>query len=168
MGVASLKFMTSKFEIHKKLSTFLEIARALNRYNIIPVIFGSLGFYHLIDQVLDKIGDIDIIIPNIYLTEKFNELKNILGEIGYRQDTDYPHEFTKGEDQIGFEPESDLSDIKIEINKLEPSELEGVKFKELSLEDYLKVYKRNLATHEPKVLKIKKKIEKIKSLLAKN
>lgn len=153
----------------KKFKAFLEIARALNKHGIVPIIYGSLGFYKLIGEELDEIGDTDIVVPTEYVvdTDKFPELKRIMEEIGYKQDPNYHHEFTKGEGQIGFEPSSDLSDLNINVETLKISELEGVKFKELSLEDYLKVYKRNLATHELKVLRIKKKIEVIENLLAK-
>ena len=149
----------------KKFKFFLEIAKTLNKHNIVPIIYGSLGFYRLINQQLDEIGDTDIVVPNPYVTDNFSKLKEIIAGISYKQDPNYPHEFTKDDNQIGFEPESDLLDISIDINKLKISEVEGAKFKELSLEDYLKIYKRNLATHEPKVLRIKKKIEVIENLL---
>lgn len=48
----------------KKFSTFLEVAEALNKYGIIPTLYGSLGLYRLIGQ-LDEIDDIDIVIPEI-------------------------------------------------------------------------------------------------------
>lgn len=149
----------------KKFKAFLEIARALNKHGIVPIIYGSLGFYRLIGQELDEIGDTDIVVPNGYVTDKFNELRNMMIEIGYKQDKTYPHEFAKGEGQVGFEPVSDLSDLNINVGTLKISELEGSKFKELAIEDYLKVYKRNLETHELKVLRIKKKIEVIENLL---
>lgn len=151
----------------KKFKAFLEIAKTLNEHDIVPIIYGSLGFYHLIGQQLDEVGDIDIVISNTYYGEKFDELKNIMKEIGYERDPNYPREFTKGEVQIGFEPESDLANLNIDSKSLKVSEIEGAKFKELSLADYLKVYKRNLATHEAKLLKIKNKIEVIENLLTK-
>jgi len=149
----------------KKFSAFLEIARTLNEHNIVPILYGSLGFYHLINRQSDEISDTDIVVPNLYVTDKFEELKTIMISIGYKQDKDYPHEFSKGESPIGFEPESDLLDLKINTANLKITELENAKFKELSLQDYLKVYKRNLQTHEPKVMRIKKKIEVIEKML---
>lgn len=153
----------------KKFKAFLEIARALNKYGIVPIIYGSLGFYKLISQQLDEIGDTDIVVPTEYVTDidKFPELKGMMEEIGYKQDPNYHHEFSKGDGQISFEPSSDLANLNINVGTLKIGESEGAQFKELSLEDYLKVYNRNLATWEAKVSKIKKKIGIIENLLKK-
>ncbi len=151
-----------------KFLTFLGIAKALNSQNIVPIIYGSVGFYHLIGEQLDEVGDTDIIVPNPYVADKFDELKEALTRLGYKQDPNFPHEFSKGEGQIGFEPESDLSDLQINIDTLKETELEGAKFKELSLADYQKVYNRNLQTQESKLAKIKNKLEAIDKLLKNN
>ncbi|MBI4158488.1 MAG: hypothetical protein HY505_02635 [Candidatus Yanofskybacteria bacterium] len=150
----------------KKFKEFLEINQELNKQNVVPVIYGSLGLYHLIGKQIDEIGDIDIVVPNSYVADKFGELKNMMIGVGYSQDPNYMHEFTKGEGQIGFEPESDLVELGIDVHNLKITEKDGAKFKELSASDYLKVYNRNLKTWEKKVESIKKKItalEKIKN-----
>ena len=67
--------------------------------------------YRLIGQ-LDDTNDVDILIPDIYLKDKFIELLKIMEEAGYKQDPTHAHEFTKGEDKIGFEPESELIEDK--------------------------------------------------------
>ena len=142
----------------EKFTIFLEIVKALNQKNIVPVLYGSLGLYRIIDQ-LDEINDIDVIIPNKNLIDQFDELIKIMAEIGYKQNPYYPHGFTKGEEKIGFEPESDLTEIGINPQKLKITEIRGSKFKELSSGDYLLVYRRNLKTWETKVEKIKRKIQ---------
>ncbi|MEK7227586.1 MAG: hypothetical protein AAB641_01710 [Patescibacteria group bacterium] len=146
----------------KKFRTFLEIAETLNKHHIVPIIYGSLGLYRIIEQ-LDEINDIDITISDKNLIDKFTELKEIMDSIEYKQDPNYMHEFTKGEGQIGFEPESELADLGIDIDNLKIAEINGVRFKELSVQDYLKIYSRNLATWEKKVSSIKKKIEALKT-----
>ena len=147
----------------KKFSAFIEIAKALNKYSIVPILYGSLGLYRIVGQ-LDKVNDIDITIPNKNLVDKFDELMKIMAEIGYRQDARYPHEFTKGEGQIGFEPESDLVELGINIEALKTTVIDGIKFKELASQDYLKVYQRNLKTWEKKVENIKAKIKALEKL----
>jgi hypothetical protein len=159
-------FLEIGLTMREKFSTFLGIARALNRHSMIPVIYGSLGFYQLVGQQVDEIGDIDIVIPNVYLADEFYVLKDAMLGIGYQQDPDFPHEFIRGHDRIGFEPESDLQDLRIDSDNLKLTEEEKVKFKELSLEDYLKVYNKSLATHQLRVSKIRRKIEVIEKLLA--
>jgi len=136
---------------------FLEIVKALNQKNIVPILYGSLGLYRIIGQ-LDKISDIDIIIPNENLTKQFDELMKIMAKIGYKQDPHCLPEFTKGKERIDFEPESDLEELGINPKKLKITEIGDSRFKELSQEDYLLAYRRNLKTWEMKVEKIKQKI----------
>lgn len=149
--------------LDKKFTAFLEIANVLNKHNIVPVIYGSLGLYRIVGQ-LDEINDIDIIIPNENLIDNFEVLKRAMDEVGYKQDAHYPHEFTKGEGQIGFEPESDLKELGIDSQKLKVTKLNDSKFKELEPKDYLLVYRRNLKTWETKVEKIKRKIQTLEKI----
>lgn len=152
--------MEQQKTIDNKLSAFLEIAKTLNKYGITPILYGSLGLYRIVGQ-LDEINDIDIIIPNKNLIDRFSELMKIMEEIEYRQDAHYPHEFTKGNGQIGFEPDSDLNELGIDSEKLKITEIDDSKFKELSPADYLKVYKRNLEGQEKKLNSTRAKIEAI-------
>lgn len=146
--------------LEQKLPVFLEIAKALNKHGIIPALYGSLGLYRIIGQI-DKIDDIDLIVPDAYLNEdeKFSELIEIMKEIGYRQDKRFPHEFTKGEGQIGFEPESELINFAgADLENLKNTKIDGIEFKELSKEQYLADYKKTLTQWEMKVERIKLKI----------
>ncbi len=145
----------------QKFAVFIKVAKQLNKYDITPTIYGSLGLYHLIGQ-LDEINDIDIIIPNKNLVDKFDELEKIMKGIGYKRDPYYKHEFTKGNDRVGFEPESDLTKIAINPDSLQISEVNGSKFKELSPKDYLIVYKDTLNRWQAKVKQIKKKVDILK------
>lgn len=62
-----------------KLNYFLENASILNqKFNIIPLIYGSLGLEVLTNENLNS-DDIDILIPEIYVTgEKWNEFKDYM------------------------------------------------------------------------------------------
>jgi len=148
----------------KKFSTFLEIAKVLNKYGVTPTLYGSLGLYRIVDQ-LDQVNDIDIIIPNKNLIDELDKLMRILAEIGYKQDAPYPHEFTKGDSSVGFEPESDLEELGISLETLKVTEVDGVQFKELSPKDYLLVYKRNKKSQEKKLNSTKKKLEAIEKII---
>lgn len=149
----------------KKFSTFLEIAKSLNKYGIVPTLYGSLGLYRLIGQ-LDNIGDIDIIIPGVYLKDKFSELIKIMEEISYRQDPTHPHEFTKGEGYVGFESAEELKQyVGIDYNNFKAATTDKVEFKELRPEDYLAVYKKTLDVWEKKTKGYRAKIEALERLL---
>jgi len=142
----------------EKFPAFLNIAKVLNEVGIIPALYGSLGLYRIIGQI-DEIDDIDIIIPNIYLGAEFPELVKIMESIGYHQDKVFPHEFTKGDGQIGFEPESDLNEsIGKTLDDLKLTELDGVKFRELSEGEYLMVYKKDLERRKEKVKNTERKV----------
>lgn len=148
----------------KKFATFLEIAQALNRHGIVPILYGSLGLYKIIGE-LDEIGDIDITIQNKYLEKEFSELMKIMAEIGYSQDKIYPHEFTKGEGQIGFEPENELvEDTGVDVKNLKITKINGAEFQELTPEHYLIIYQKTLGKWEERIEKIKRKIDALEKI----
>ena len=150
--------------LKKKLSTFLEIAKVLNKYGITPTLYGSLGLYRIVGQ-LDEVNDIDVVIPNKNLIDGLDELMRILAEIGYKQEAPYPHEFTKGYGSVGFEPESDLEELGINLKTLKVTEVDGIRFKELSPKDYLLVYKRNKESQEKKINSTKRKLEALEKII---
>lgn len=149
----------------KKFSAFLEIAKVLNKYGIVPTLYGSLGLYRIVGQ-LDEINDIDIVIPNKNLIDGLDELIKIITEVGYKQDVPYPHEFTKGDGSIGFEPENELvAELGTNLEELKITEIDGAKFKELAPKDYLLVYQRNLKGQQKKLNSTQVKLEAIKKIL---
>ena len=149
----------------KKFSIFLEIAKSFNRQGIVPILYGSLGLYRLIGQ-LDNVGDIDIIISDVYLKDKFNELIKIMKEIGYEQDPTHPREFTKGEGYVGFESEEKLKQYAgIDYSNFKTVIINNVEFKELRPGNYLMVYKKTLDVWEKKAKGYKVKIEALERLL---
>ena len=148
----------------EKFKKFLEIAQNLNRYGVIPTLYGSIGVSRFIK--VDDIDDIDIIISDNYLNGKFKELIKIMEEIGYQRDKKFPHEFIKGKIRIGFEPESELTkSINKNPSEFKQTEVEGVKFRELSPEDYLILYKKCLSFREKRINKMKDKIRALEDLL---
>ena len=58
-----------------KVSSFLENARLMQEsLGIVPLMYGSLGLEYLTGQSLSA-DDIDILIPGIYVGEKWDALK---------------------------------------------------------------------------------------------
>jgi len=151
--------------MEKKFLTFLEIARALNRHDIVPILYGSLGLYRIIGE-LSEVNDIDIVVPEIYLKEKFSELAGIMTEIRYKQDSMYPHEFTGRDHQIGFESKEEIEAYEgVNFSDFKITKIDDAEFKELSAEDYLVVYKKNLKFREEKIKDMKPKIKALEEFL---
>lgn len=144
----------------------MEIAKTLNAHGIVPTLYGSLGLYRAIGQ-LDEIDDIDIVVPPEYIKEKFHELVKTMEMLSYKQDKDYPHEFTKGGEKVSIEfGTNDLKEFAgIDADNLKIVEIEGIKFKELTPQDYLKFYKKALEERKLKLAKIKNKILSLEKFL---
>jgi hypothetical protein len=78
-----------------KKMLFLDNAKLLyDSFSIIPLLYGSLGLEVLTNECLNS-DDIDILIPDIYLKEKWNEFKSFLINNGYKIYDDYEHTFVK-------------------------------------------------------------------------
>ncbi|MBI5401277.1 hypothetical protein HZB05_00395 [Candidatus Wolfebacteria bacterium] len=150
----------------KKFLAFLEIAKSFNNHGVVPALYGSLGLYRLIGQ-LDDIDDVDIIIPDVYLKDKFIELLEIMKEAGYKQDPTHTHEFTKGEGYIGFQSGEELKQYAgIDYGNFKTTTINSVEFKELSPKDYLAIYKKTLDEWEKKAKKgYEVKIKALEKLL---
>ena len=155
--------MSNKFKI------FLEITDQLNKHGIFPILCGSLGVARLIK--VNDIEDIDIVIPDVWLTDKFAEFKNIMLGIGFKQDKDYPHEFNRAKkdgSHIGFEPRSSLKkDLGVVPKQIKTIEINGVKFGELSAEDYIAIYKKVIKMWEKRMAKRIYKVKELEKLLKK-
>lgn len=125
----------------EKFKIFLGITKKLNNeFGIVPILFGSLGLYRIID--LDKkTGDIDVLINDEYVQEKWPELLSFMKGLGYTLQDEHEHEFMKDDQEIAFAKQSNL----LEMNNIYPAKLEVTKvgvvqFRELSTEQYLTCY----------------------------
>lgn len=151
--------------LDKKFQAFLEISKVLNTNGVIPVLYGSVGLYRIIGQQ-DEIDDIDIVVPPVFVKEKFPELVKIMNTLGYEADSKYSHEFVREGERIGFEPDDLYEFAGIDTDSIKVSEEDGVQFKELSPNDYLKFYKKTLAERERKIEKVKAKIAVLEKILS--
>lgn len=120
---------------------FLRIAKCLNtELDIIPVLYGSLGLSRFIKKDLNP-KDIDILVPQKYITSDWGELQKILSKINYRLVNKKEHEFICENNIIGIAFEEDLLPFaKVNHKELKIVSDGGVDYKILNIIQYRKVY----------------------------
>ena len=85
--------------------------------------------------------DIDILIPEVFVTERWEEFKNFLKSEGYVLIDEHEHSFLKDRVCYSYASFEELESFaKINLSDIECKSDLGVNFKVLSLEQYLKVY----------------------------
>ncbi len=124
-----------------KKTMFFENAKLLyDKFSIIPLMYGSLGLEYLTDENLSS-DDIDILIPSIFINEKWNEFKKALTDEGYILIDEHEHTFQKDKICYSYASFEELESFaKINLSDIEHKSESGTQFKVLSLEQYLKVY----------------------------
>ena len=124
-----------------KKSLFFENAKLLSdMFGIIPLMYGALGLEYITNENLNS-DDIDILIPDIFVNERWNEFKNDLTENGYVLIDEHEHSFLKDRVCYSYASFEELESFaKINLSDIECKSDLGVNFKVLSLEQYLKVY----------------------------
>ena len=121
---------------------FFENAKLLNdKFGIIPLIYGSMGLEYITDENLNA-DDIDILIPGIFVTERWDEFNNFLKSEGYVLIDEHEHTFEKNNFLYSYACLEELKSFAdIETADIEQRCVDGVKFRVLSLTQYLKVYR---------------------------
>ena len=127
-----------------KFNLFFENARLLSdKFDIVPLLYGSLGLEYLTGDDLGAV-DIDILIPRVFLTERWQEFKVLLEAQGYVLADEHEHTFLR--DGVAYSY-ADIEDLEpfagINTEDIEMYEADGVCFRLLSLEQYLAVYKQS-------------------------
>ena len=124
-----------------KKKLFLEIARKLNeKLEITPLLFGSLGLEQRLGANLNA-DDIDILIPEEYLDEKWDMLIEIMEELGYSLYDVHEHAFENDGVSAAFAAIENLVPFaNVDITRIPIVDEDGVRYYLLTLEDYLKVY----------------------------
>ena len=129
----------------KKIDYFLQNAKMLNdKFNIVPLLYGSLGLEVLTNSSLNA-DDIDILIPRMFVKgDKWVELKLFLGSYGYDLIDEHEHTFQKDGVDYSYASVEGLKEFAdIDIGDVEIHNTSGIKFMLLSLEQYLKVYQKS-------------------------
>lgn len=110
------------------------------KFGITPLLYGSVGLEYLTGESLSA-DDIDILIPNTFLTDRWRELVDLLDEMGYRLTDEREHSFERGGVSYSYAQIEELSDFAgISPSDIEEKEIDGVRFKSLDLEQYFSVY----------------------------
>jgi len=127
-----------------KFNLFLENARLLlDKFGIVSLLYGSLGLEYLTGYVLGA-DDIDILVPHVFITERWHEFKALLEAQGYVLADEHEHTFVR--DGVAYSY-ADIEDLEpfagIRMKDIEMREADGVRFLLLSLEQYLAVYKQS-------------------------
>ena len=127
-----------------KFNLFIENARLLSdKFDIVPLLYGSLGLEYLTDDDLGA-DDIDILVPRVFITERWREFKPVLEERGYVLVDEHEHTFVR--DGVAYSY-ADIEDLEpfagIRMKDIKIREADGVNFLMLSLEQYLAVYQKS-------------------------
>ena len=127
-----------------KFNLFLENARLLSdKFDIVPLLYGSLGLEYLTGDVLG-VDDIDILVPRIFITERWHEFKTLLETQGYVLADEHEHTFVRDGVAYSYADIEDLESFAgINTEAIEMHEADGVHFLLLSLGQYLDVYKQS-------------------------
>ncbi len=128
--------------MEKKIKDALWVIGLLNKKGIVPVLYGSLGLYQIIEP-LGKIDDIDLLVYETWITNKWDELRSYLEKYQFQLEDEHEHEFShpniSGYVAFGSIEESGKhSGLQLNEANLVES---GVKYYALSARQYLKAYK---------------------------
>ena len=124
-----------------KKEAFLHIAEVFNnRLHMIPLLFGSLGLEQRLHRNLNA-DDVDVLIPEVFLNEKWNCIVEIMTENGYILYDTQEHAFEKSGLSMAFASMESLTPFAgVELTKIPIVEEAGVRYYLLDLQDYWKVY----------------------------
>ena len=151
-----------------KFNLFLENARLLSdKFDIVPLLYGSLGLEHLTGEALGA-DDIDILVPCVFITERWQEFKAVLEKQGYVLTDAHEHTFVRDGVAYSYADIEDLESFAgIRAEDIETRELNDVRFLLLSLEQYLAVYKQSSIDGYRVNVRQKKDADKIKFIESK-
>lgn len=146
-----------------KLSLFLDNARLMQQaFDITPLLYGSLGLEYLTGEDLNS-DDIDILIYEKYLTDRWDEFRATLEKEGYVLADEHEHTFCKDGVCYSYASIEELySFAGIPLTKIGVKTEEDVKFRLLTLEQYQTVYRASSKDGYRVNVRNKKDKEKLK------
>lgn len=120
---------------------FLQIAGLLGeQLSVYPLLYGSLGLEKRLSVDLNA-DDIDVLIPEKYITSEWNKLISVMNTAGYRLVDEHEHEFTDGDVTVAYAALESLTPFAGIDRSSIPVVRDGeISFLLLDLPDYLKVY----------------------------
>jgi hypothetical protein len=128
----------------EKFGIFLEVAGELNRsFAVNPVLYGSLGLSALLKADIE-VNDVDILVPREFVGGRWEDLKDLMERLKFELKDLKEHEFSRSDEKAAFASDEVLKDVDLTVDDLSETTVEGVTFKELTAEQYLKVYEFTL------------------------
>ncbi len=128
---------------------------------IMPLMYGSLGLEYLTGENLNA-DDIDILIPQAFLSDRWENFRAVLEDNGYMLIDEHEHTFEKDGIHYSYAKLEELEAFAgIHANEIETVRTENVSFRVLSLEQYLKVYSASVKDGYRVNIRNKKDSEKI-------
>ena len=133
--------MVNKMKNNIKITAFFENTKLIcKRFGITPLMYGSLGLEYITDTDLCA-DDIDILIPNSFLRDRWNEFREFLETNEYALIDEHEHTFEKNGIHYSYAQIEELSCFAdVPIEEIRTAKHDGVSFKLLTLHQYLKVY----------------------------
>ena len=151
-----------------KFNLFLENARLLSdKFDIVPLLYGSLGLEYLTGDVLG-VDDIDILVPRVFITNRWQEFKALLEAQGYVLADEHEHTFVRDDVAYSYADIEDLESFAgISTEDIEMHKADDVRFLLLSLEQYLSVYQKSCKDGYRVNVRQKKDADKIRFIESK-
>ena len=120
-----------------KKKEFLHIAKLLNeKLHIVPLLFGSLGLEQRLHADLNA-DDIDVLIPEAFLNEKWDSIVTIMNDNGYVLYDSHEHAFEKAGLSFAFASIESLTPFAgIDQAEIPIIEEMGAHYYLLDLQDY--------------------------------
>lgn len=146
---------------------FLAVTARLNhRLEVVPVLYGSLGLARTLNTP-QPVGDVDLLIPALFLADRWPGLLTVMERLQFHLVNAREHEFRRGVESVAFADEESLHPFAgIDLSTLRIVTMEGVQFKELTLTDYLAVYRASERDGYRQVKRGKRDAEKIAQIEA--
>lgn len=145
-----------------KIDAFFENARLVQeKMQIVPLLYGSLGLEYLTKENLSA-DDIDILIPEIYLSEQWSAFRAMLERNDYHLIDEHEHTFEKNGIHISYARMEELESFAgISVSDIPVLEANHIRFRLLTLAQYLGVYTASSKDGYRMNVKEKKDMEKI-------
>ena len=145
-----------------KIHCFFQNTQLLQEsLGIVPLMYGSLGLEYLTGGNLNA-DDLDILIPRTFLTDRWSEFQNLLEENGYALIDPREHTFEKDGLHYSYAQIEELESFAgIPLFQIETRQIQSLRFRLLSLEQYLAVYTASIRDGYRIEVRGKKDAEKI-------
>lgn len=144
------------------LNIFLKLTQELNKINILPITYGSFGLSLLIGEQW-SINDLDLIISDKEFLNNWDNIKNnIMPKLGYEIDATHWQEFNGHDIPISILKISEIQKLTdIHEDQFKKEKLRQIEYYNLSLNQYLDIYKNGLLNKYRKQKKNKEDKQKI-------